>query len=123
MIVHAGLIPNMQLEEQTTTTMVTLREVSEKLDSPGEYLDHEAKATEQATGQYGGPQPWAHAWMGPFHVVFGHDAKRGLQQYPWATGLDTGCCYGKQLTAIILPGRKLVSVDALKVHSPITYKE
>jgi bis(5'-nucleosyl)-tetraphosphatase (symmetrical) len=123
MIVHAGLIPNMPLEEQTITTMVSLRDVCEKLDSPGEYFDHGAKGTELEAGQYGGPEPWAHAWTGPFHIVFGHDAKRGLQQYPWATGLDTGCCYGKQLTALIIPGRKLVSVDALKVHSPITYKE
>jgi bis(5'-nucleosyl)-tetraphosphatase (symmetrical) len=122
LIVHAGLIPNMPLEEQSTTTMVTLRDVREKLDSPGEYVDPEAKATEQKVDQYGGLEPWAHAWTGPFHIVFGHDAKRGLQQYPLATGLDTGCCYGKQLTALILPGRKLVSVNASKVHSPFTYK-
>eukprot|EP00978_Attheya_sp_CCMP212_P020971 scaffold60718_cov59-Attheya_sp.AAC.3 len=61
--------------------------------------------------------PWAQEWRGPPMVIFGHDARRGLQLHDWAIGLDTGACYGKELTGIILPHRKLVNVPS-KQQSP-----
>jgi hypothetical protein len=41
----------------------------------------------------------------------------GLQEHPYAVGLDTGCCYGNQLTALLLPGRELVSVEAARNYA------
>mmetsp|Transcript_6065 Transcript_6065/g.9927 ORF Transcript_6065/g.9927 Transcript_6065/m.9927 type:complete len:422 (+) Transcript_6065:160-1425(+) len=101
-VVHAGLLPNVSLDEQHTRTMTTVRDL---------ISDQETK------------ENIAKAWKGPELVIFGHDAKRGLQQEDFAIGLDTGCVYGKQLTGIILPERKIISVDASQVYSPINAKD
>ncbi|KAI9512020.1 Metallo-dependent phosphatase [Russula earlei] len=52
----------------------------------------------------------------PSTVVYGHTASRGLDVHRWTVGLDTGCVYGRQLTALILgkghPHQEAVSLGA-----------
>ncbi|KAF9450917.1 Metallo-dependent phosphatase [Macrolepiota fuliginosa MF-IS2] len=38
----------------------------------------------------------------PASVIYGHSASRGLDVGRWTYGLDTGCVYGRQLSAMIL---------------------
>lgn len=52
-------------------------------------------------------------------IYLRHDAKRKLQEYPFSTGLDTGCVYGGKLTACILPERNFISVDAKQEYKAI----
>ena len=66
---------------------------------------------------------WAKMWHGPELVIFGHDAKRGLQQEECDIGLDLGCVYGKKLTGIILPEREFVFVNAVREHCLIKKKK
>ena len=97
-VVHAGLNPTIvDLESQDTKTLVTVRDL---------------KVSEKSLA-------WANVWQGPQLVLFGHDAKRGLQRERFAIGLDSGCCYGKALTGIILPEMEFVTVNAIREHCPI----
>lgn len=115
LIVHAGLIPGVPIEEQSIETMVTVREVVGDTESGYRYARAEDRNDPSIA-------PWAETWTGPEYVIFGHDAKRELQQCSMCTGIDTGACYGKKLTGMILPPRKLVQVQAKEAYSAIVRK-
>ena len=96
-IVHAGLDHRIEtLEEQDINQMVTVRKNRDG-------------------------QPWASVYDGRFgHCFFGHDAKSGIQFMQHATGLDSGCVYGRALSAVVLSDEgwngEIFSVRALKQY-------
>lgn len=97
---HAGLVPDKSLSDQIATDMVTIRNVVPQKDD---------QSGMEGTSRIDVGEPWVAHWQGrltsasespdqgdssKWHVVFGHDARRGLQQHEFSTGLDTGCAYG-----------------------------
>eukprot|EP00048_Salpingoeca_helianthica_P020134 m.5001 g.5001 ORF g.5001 m.5001 type:complete len:192 (-) comp4425_c0_seq2:26-601(-) len=114
LVVHAGVVPGRPLEEQHTADMTTMRNCLVLPENKG-YTGTSKNAPDCV--------PWISTWPGPTHVVFGHDAKRRLQQTTHATGLDTGCVYGGSLSALLLPTRTVVSVPAHAVHCPPVDRE
>jgi len=120
-LVHAGLVPGVPLVEQSWKDMVEMRNVvaapsAEAHSSSNQEQLIASKSTVEGIG-------WARAWLGPEHVYFGHDAVRRLQKEPHATGLDTGCCYGGMLTAVILPAGKVEQVPARMAYATIKDKK
>jgi hypothetical protein len=103
LVVHGGLVPGVAIERQEREHLLNLRSITAE-GRPSKKLDG---------------TPWAGLWPGPEHVVFGHDAVRGLQRHPFATGLDSGCVYGRELTALVLPTGELVSVPAARAYASI----
>jgi len=66
--------------------------------------------------------PWFEHWQArpdeTRTVVFGHWARLGLVRAERVRGLDTGCVWGKQLTAWIAEEDRFVHVPAARVYSP-----
>lgn len=108
LVVHGGLLPGIPVQQQDPLGMMFIRNyIPEKF---------------QGTAGIEEGLPWASTWSGPQHVVFGHDARRGVQQYKYATGIDSGCVYGNYLTGILIEdgiwaNRKLVQVKAKKKYT------
>ena len=103
-VVHAGAVPGVPLEKQERDNLLNLRS-----------MVGGTAPTRRLLMRW----PWAAAWRGSEHIVFGHDAVRGLQQYPLATGIDTGCVYGRELTALELPARRLHKVAARRRYAAV----
>jgi hypothetical protein len=98
-VVHAGAVPGVPLEQQKADHLLSIRSIDDTGSSTSRLLVH---------------FPWAAKWHGPEALVFGHDAVRGLQQMSLATGIDTGCVYGRMLTALVLPEGQLIQVPAIR---------
>jgi hypothetical protein len=85
-VVHAGVVPGLPIELQDRKTLLYVR----CLGPRGEPLDKRDRVL------------WGARYVGPPHVVFGHNALPLPQLHPWATGIDTGAVYGGRLTAMVL---------------------
>ncbi|MEW6429869.1 MAG: metallophosphoesterase [Myxococcota bacterium] len=105
LVVHGGLLPGVPLRRQPRHVLLNLRSIT---------------ADGQPSTRVDGGVPWASMYRGRRQVLFGHDARRGLQRYPRVLGLDTGCVYGKALTGVWVGEDRLVQVPARREYvSPV----
>jgi bis(5'-nucleosyl)-tetraphosphatase (symmetrical) len=102
-LVHAGLAPGKHPAETDPGILTAIR----TWDGEGKNLsnpDH---------------PPWFDLYTGSKLVVFGHWASLDGVVRKNVIGLDTGCVYGKKLSALILPERRIVTVKAKRTYRPI----
>ncbi|XP_028396888.1 uncharacterized protein LOC114520748 [Dendronephthya gigantea] len=110
-VVHGGLVPGVKLQDQNPSDMLNMRNYVQECLCGSSNIDDGIS--------------WGSQWPGPEFVFFGHDARRRLQKYKHAIGLDTGCLYGLKLTGFMvnvndqnpLQNGQFISVDSHSCYS------
>ncbi|MCF7805712.1 MAG: metallophosphoesterase [Candidatus Marinimicrobia bacterium] len=100
LIVHAGIPPGKhpsQVSPEILTNIRTWDGYGEDLQNPDNPAWYELHESEKL-------------------VVFGHWARQGLLVRVGVIGLDSGCVYGKRLSAVSLPDRTIFQIDAKEVY-------
>lgn len=100
-VAHAGLVPGISLEKQDPHALMHMRSLARTTgDGDGDVF-----TPAESTGEKGWVVEWDR-WQeqqaSKTMVVFGHDAKRRLQLGRYTIGLDSGCLYGNQLSAVVI---------------------
>ncbi len=111
-VVHAGLHPSWSQWPDDRLTALAADDVRYAVTV--RYCDSEGNRPAADWPPPGPPfRPWDDWYTGARRVVFGHWARRGLVVRPHAIGLDTGCCYGGELTAWIAEEDRFVRVPGI----------
>lgn len=98
--VHAGLQPATHPSQTDRRILLHIR----TWDNTGQNLSNPENP------------PWYSYYTGPKPVFYGHWARQGLNIQEHTYGLDSGCTYGRKLSAYILEEKKLVQIQAKKVY-------
>ncbi len=99
-IVHAGVAPNKHPKELSNRILTKIRTwdgIGDNLNNPDD-------------------TPWYYYYKGEKLIIYGHWATDGLRVRKNTIGLDSGCVWGGQLSALILPERRVEQVNALKAY-------
>lgn len=115
--VHAGVRPNLQIEQQDLEDLMYLRYV----DHYGEFIS--IKEIYKLGKDFLGAKFWSEFWKGPESIVYGHNVHstespliEEVSPGVFCYGLDTGCCFGGKLTALILESKEIVQVQSKEAY-------
>ncbi len=114
LVVHAGFEPGRKLNDQRADKIIRVRYV----DKVGEMVPYKDGEMDQPPDTV----YWTEQWKGPSSVVYGHAVhdtrtpRIDKTEESVCIGIDTGCCFGGSLTAMILGGShfQFVQVQAAK---------
>ncbi len=97
--VHGGFLPKIPWYKQDASVVTKIQNIC----SNGKPW----KRMECPKGKF-----WANKWDQKPFVIYGHTPQPSVVRKKKSLGIDTGCVWGGKLTALILPEKRLVQVDA-----------
>ncbi|CAG8481058.1 16660_t:CDS:2 [Racocetra persica] len=86
-VVHAGLLPDVPIDQQNPEDMMNMNGRPTKSTNKGHSWSNYWNTAQQSS-------------FTPKTVIYGHDASRGLNIKEFTFGLDSRCVYGGELTAL-----------------------
>ncbi|CAG8899240.1 unnamed protein product [Penicillium egyptiacum] len=98
-VVHAGLVPSISLDDQDPHAVIHMRSLVCTSGDEDGFIPAEISGEESWVMEW---DRWQERQASKTTVIFGHDAKRRLQLSKYAIGLDSGCLYGHQLSAVVI---------------------
>jgi bis(5'-nucleosyl)-tetraphosphatase (symmetrical) len=115
--VHAGVEPRFSLDRQSSSQIMRVRFVNQ---------EGVAQSLNPDKSQPEGTVYWTEQWKGPENIVYGHcvhDLEKPRYDFcpsnAICLGIDTGCCFGGHLTAVLFrdTGMEFVQVKAKRKYS------
>ena len=123
-LVHAGLRGGVPLALQTPEDMLHIRYIDKY---SGETFS--LKKVQKLSKKDARLCFWTKTWMGPESVIYGHNPSsyespliEVVAPNVSCYGLDTGCCFGGNLTALILETKEIFQVRAKQTYYKSKYK-
>ncbi|KAF7718802.1 Uncharacterized protein PECH_005869 [Penicillium ucsense] len=105
-VVHAGLVPGVELDKQDPSLAMTMRTIDPDTHFPSPskkgiawskmFEKHQTRLYSSLKSSHRDPRSQT------MTVIYGHDAKTGLNIQTYAKGLDSGCVKGGKLTALVI---------------------
>jgi hypothetical protein len=115
--VHGGAKPGTPIEKQSKDELLYLRYT----DKDMKFLS--LKKIHKLGKEAAGAHFWTEFWKGPESIVYGHNVhsydKPLIEEVipgVFCYGLDTGCCFGGNLSCLILETKEIVQVKAKQVY-------
>jgi len=129
--VHAGILPGLHLLKQDPYTLMNMRTIDPVTHQPSASREggvhwatlwNKEQQKQYKKEGYGSEEKGGIGHM-MTTVIYGHDARRGLEIKRFTRGLDSNCVRGGRLTALLLDGggkngvsEQIVSVKCKKWH-------
>lgn len=127
-LVHGGLLPQLEFWQQPPQLICRLQLIHPnqfgwRTGMSTRWFNKDRKGVTEADYAKAGWVRWSRVWDHEYNVVYGHSGFRvprieQMGNFGKTIGIDTRCCFGGSLTAVIMPEMEFVSVPAKKIWHP-----